>query len=179
MTKMARGKKTSPEVIYKVMTSYAITHSYNQSANDLGMAYSTVKDIVQANWDKPEFVELRQQKTEEFTDKATEIIDKGLVLLKRRMERAIEEEESLDLLIEHIDDLDEDEMSYNKKMATINKIRAMQLHNIKDITTAIGTLYDKRALARGESTQNVGFTNNFDLDKLIDNAGYQKKDDAK
>ena len=49
---------------------------------------------------------------------------------------------------------------------------------INHITTAIGTLYDKRALSRGEMTQNLGFATNFDLDKLVDIAGYIKKDDA-
>jgi hypothetical protein len=59
----------------------------------------------------------------------------------------------------------------------VNKIKNMQLHNLKDITTAIGTLYDKRALSRGEMTQNVNFATNFDVDKLLDIAGYTKKDD--
>ena len=48
---------------------------------------------------------------------------------------------------------------------------------INHLTTAIGTLYDKRALAKGEMTQNVGFATNFDLDKLVDIAGYTKKDE--
>ena len=172
---MARGKKTSPEVIYRVMTSYAITNSYNQTAKDLDMPYATVKDIVKANQDADEFIKLRQQKKDEFADKATEIIDKGLILLKRRMDRAIEEEETLDELIEEIDIMDNSEMSYQQKIATINKIKSMQMHNLKELTTAIGTLYDKRALSKGEMTQNVGFATNFDLDKLVDIAGYTKK----
>ena len=174
---MARGKKTSPEMIYKVMTSYAITNSYNQTAKDLGMPFETVRDIVKANQDADEFVKLRQQKRDEFADKATEIIDKGLLLLKRRMDRAIEEEETLDDLIEDIWAMDDEEMSQQTKTATVNKIKNMQLHNLKDITTAIGTLYDKRALSKGDLTQNVGFATNFDLDKLLDISGYTKKDD--
>lgn len=170
-----RGKKTAPEDVYRVMTSYAITNSYNQTAKDLGMPYATVKDIVKANEDKEEFVKLRQEKKDEFADKATEIIDKGLLLLQRRMTRAIEEEESLDLLIDEIESIDDEEMSYAKKQATINKIRTMQLQNIKDITTAIGTLYDKRALSRGEMTQNLGFATNLSIDKLAEIAGYEKK----
>ena len=41
-----RGKKTSPEDIYRVMTSYAITNNYNATARNLGMAVATVKNIV-------------------------------------------------------------------------------------------------------------------------------------
>ena len=176
---MARGKKTAPEDIYRVMTSYAITNSYNQTARDLDMPYATVKDIVKANQDADEFIKLRQQKQDEFAEKATEIIDKGLLLLKRRMDRAIEEEETLDDLIEEIWSMDDEDMSQQSKTATVNKIKNMQLHNLKDITTAIGTLYDKRALSKGEMTQNVNFATNFDVEKLIDIAGYTKKDDNK
>ena len=48
---------------------------------------------------------------------------------------------------------------------------------INHITTAIGTLYDKRALSKGELTQNVGFATNFDISKLAEISGYAKKDD--
>jgi hypothetical protein len=54
----------------------------------------------------------------------------------------------------------------------------MQVQNIKDLTTAIATLYDKRALNQGDSTQNIDFATNFNLDKIIDIAGYTKRDDA-
>ena len=47
---------------------------------------------------------------------------------------------------------------------------------INHITTAIGTLYDKRALSRGEMTQNVGFATNLSIDKLAEISGYGKKD---
>ncbi len=138
---MARGKKTSPEVIYKVMTSYAITKNYNQTAKNLGMAESTVEKIVKDNKDTDEFKKLCEQKQEEFSEKASVIID---MLLERITETVADNEKDI------------------------------PLHHL---TTAIGTLYDKRALSRGESTQNVDFATNFDLDKLINIAGYQKKAD--
>ena len=139
---MARGKKTSPEVIYQVMTSWAATQNYNQTARDLNMAFSTVKKIVEDNKDKDEFAKVCEQKREEFSEKASVIID---MLLNRITETVADTEKDI------------------------------PLHHL---TTAIGTLYDKRALSRGESTQNVDFATNFDLGKLIDIAGYTKKDDS-
>lgn len=174
---MARGKKTDYDTVYKVMVSWFATHSYSETARQLDMPITTVRDIVNDNIDKPDFVNLRKEKENEFADKATEIIDKGLLLLNRRMDRAIEEEEALDILIDEIESTDDEEMSYQKKQATINKIRTMQLHSLKDITTAVGTLYDKRALSRGESTQNIDFASNTDIKKLIEIAGYQKKNE--
>ena len=137
---MARGKKTSPEVIYQVMTSYAITNNYNQTAKELNMSYATVKDIVQRHQNDEQFVKLQAEKREEFSDKASKLID----MLLERLESELDNEDK-DIPINHI-------------------------------TTAIGTLYDKRALAKGEMTQNINFATNFDLDKIIDIAGYTKKD---
>ena len=122
---MARGKKTSPEDIYKIMTSYAITNNYNQTAKDLGMAYATVKDIVERNKDKPEFVKLQEEKKATFIDKADVVID---LAIERMVERLSDAEEKIPL---------------------------------NHLAVVFGTAYDKRALAKGESTENTKIT--FDL----------------
>lgn len=138
---MPRGKKTSPEVVYQVMTSWAITNNYNETARELGMAVSSVKQIVDSHKENEEFEKLRTEKKEEFSRKASRIIDKAL----DRLEQAIDNDE------EYIP--------------------------VNQLTTAIGTLYDKRALARGESTQNVDFaTNSETIGKLLEIAGYTKKE---
>jgi hypothetical protein len=173
---MSRGKKTDYEEIVSIMISWFSTHNYAETSRQLDIPESTVKEIVKKHEDAPEFVELRRQKEDEFADKATEIINQGLILLKRRMNRAIKEEETLDDLIEQIEMMPDEDMKYTQKVAIINKIRAMQLQNVKDITTAVGTLYDKRALSKGESTQNVGFATNISIDKLAEISGFAKKD---
>lgn len=137
-----RGKKTDYETIYNVMTTWFATHNYEETARVLNMPSTTIKDIVKANKDADEFVELRQQKQEEFSDKASVIID---MLLARITETVADDEKDI------------------------------PLHHL---TTAIGTLYDKRALSRGEMTQNVGFATNLSIDKLAEISGYKKDADA-
>ena len=149
---MARGKKTTPEIIYKIMTSWTVTNNFKETARDLDIPVTTVKSIVDANKDKPEFVKLRNEKMNEFSNRASEIIQKGLTLLNKRLDRAIASEEDLDVLIDEIFNTDRDELSQDEKNRLVNKIRALQLQDIKAITTAIGTLYDKKALADGAST---------------------------
>ena len=127
---MARGKKTSPEVIYQVMTSWCVTQNNNQTARELGIPESTVRKIVEDNKDKEEFKKLCEQKRDEFADRATRIINQALC----RLEKEIADDEK-DIPINHL-------------------------------TTAIGTLYDKRALAKGESTENTRIT--FDLPPGVD-----------
>lgn len=138
---MARGKKTSMKDIYLVMASYAITNNYSETARILDMPCATVQDIVKANKDKDEFLKLRQEKCDEFAEKASVIIDE---LLERIREEVGDREKEI------------------------------PLHHL---TTALGTMFDKRALSRGDSTQNIDFATNFDVSKLIELAGYQKKDD--
>lgn len=174
---MARGKKTNPETVYKIMALWFTNYNLRETARELNIPLSTVKDTVDKYKNADEFQQLRTQTEKAFAQKTTEIIEKGLIILNKRLNRAIEHEEDLDDLIEEVWDIDEDEMSYKEKDKLVNKIKTLQLQNIKDITTAIGTLYDKRALSRGELTQNLGFATNFDLDKLLDISGYTKKAD--
>ena len=136
-----RGKKTPPEDIYRVMTSYAITRNMNETARNLDMPYMTVKNIIDNNIDTEEFVKLREEKENEFAEKSSRIID---------------------LIMERI----ENEVLKEDKEIPLNHL-----------TTAMGTLYDKRALSKGEMTQNVGFATNFDLDKMLEISGYTKKAD--
>jgi predicted transcriptional regulator len=152
---MPKGKQTPPEVIYKVMTSWATTNNYSETARALNMAESTVRKIVSDNKDKEEFARLCDEKKKDFADKATEIIDKGLELINRRLSVALDKQDELDRLIYEIESSDEEEISYKQKMSAISLIQEAQIQKIKDISTMIGTLYDKRALAKGESTNNT------------------------
>ncbi|MBP3359930.1 MAG: hypothetical protein J6N52_03680 [Clostridia bacterium] len=158
---MPRGKKTPPEVIYQIMTSWAVTNNFKETARELELPVTTVKSIVDSNKDKPEFVKLRNEKMDEFSVRASEIIQKGLTLLNKRFDRAIASEEDLDLLIDEIFATDKEELTQDEKNRLVNKIRALQLQDIRAITTAIGTLYDKKALADGKPTENTKIT--FDL----------------
>ncbi|MCH5213076.1 MAG: helix-turn-helix domain-containing protein [Oscillospiraceae bacterium] len=46
---------------------------------------------------------------------------------------------------------------------------------VNHLTTVIGTLYDKRALAEGTATENVSIMGDVDINKLAELAGYEKK----
>lgn len=116
---MSRGKKTSPEVIYKIMTSWAITNNYKETAKLLGIAEATVRKIVKENEGKEEFAKLCEEKKETFSKKAEKIIDKALERLSKELE-----DEGKEIPVNHL-------------------------------TTVIGTMYDKKALAEGQATDNV------------------------
>lgn len=157
------------------MTSWVITNNYKETARELDLPYMTVKSIVDKNRDKPEFVKLRNEKMNEFSSRASEIIQKGLTLLNKRLDRAIASEEDLDILIDEIYATDKEELSQDEKNRLVNKIRTLQVQNMKDITTAIGTLFDKKALADGKPTERTEIIGGDKLSKLAELAGYERK----
>ena len=118
VSNVARGQKTPPEVIFKVMASYAVTDNPEQTARALNLPPTTVRGIIDRCEDLPEFVELRDKTREHFAERATSIINKAL----NRLEDEIETKD--DIPINHL-------------------------------VVAVGTLYDKRALAEGSATDNV------------------------
>lgn len=125
-----RGKKTDTETIYKVMVSVFSTGNYSETARQLNMPVGTVEDIYKRNIEKDEFVKLRKEKTDEFTEKATRLIDKAM----NRLEKALDDKEE--------------------------KIP------VNNLSTVIGTLYDKRNLAEGKSTVNADI--NIKMDKKVE-----------
>lgn len=159
---MPRGKKTSLEDVYKVMVGYAGNKNVNDLAKSLGMPESTCRKIILDNQEKPEFVKLCEKKEEEFADKATRIINLGTELLERRLKTAIEKQEELETTLDLIMEADKEDIEYKEKLAMAKRIGRMQLNGLSEITTAVGTLYDKRALAKGESTENKSITITMD-----------------
>ena len=151
---MPRGKKRSIEDIYKVMVGYASNKNVNDLARSLNMPESTCRKIILSNKNKPEFKKLCEEKEEEFADKATRIINLGTELLERRLKTAIDKQDELEALIDYVYSCDDSEFSRKDKRDIVNQIRKIQLNGLSEITTAVGTMYDKRALAKGEATEN-------------------------
>lgn len=132
-------------------------YSLGEIAKIIGCARSSVHGWIQKYKEENpdnEIERVRCEKGKEFAEQAWDIIIDAMNLLGGRVHSALEKEAELDVLIDTI--ASDKGISKNQKTAMINKVRALQIHNIRDLSTVIGTLYDKQALARGESTQNVG-----------------------
>lgn len=152
---MARGKKTPLEDVYKVMVGYAYNRNINDLARQLDMPEATVRLIVEANKDKEEFKKLQVTKENEFIVTADKIISKATKLLDKRLTTALERQGEIDLLLDTVYDVSDDEMKTKEKLEIAKKLSRLQLNGLSEITTAIGTMYDKRALAKGDPTSNV------------------------
>ena len=146
-----RGKKYTDEIKEQAYLLYATCGNFNEVSRQINVPVTTIKGWID-NKKPDELDELRTKKKAEFVDKASTIIDKGLKLLDRRITTALDNEQELELLLGEIE-VDSDINAQSKK-ALISKIKSLEVQKLGEITTAIGTMYDKRALARGESTEN-------------------------
>lgn len=155
---MARGKKYPDDIKEKAYLAYATCGNINEVARQLGVPYATVAGWIdkKKGSEPDEFEALRQEKKKDFIERSSDVIDKAMSLLDRRFTRALEKEYELDMLIDEI--FKPEEISQKEKEKLVQKIRALQLQDVRAITTAVGTLYDKRALAKGESTENTAIT---------------------
>lgn len=152
---MARGKKTDNETIYKIMISMFSTNNFNETSRQLNIPAKTVEKIYKENKDKEEFAKLCAEKKEEFTQNATRIINKASELLEKRLDTALKSQNELEEIINQVWQMDKKDFNETQKRAIVNKIGKMQLNNLSEITTAIGTMFDKRNLAQGKSTENA------------------------
>ena len=124
---MAKGKQLDNQTIYNIMLSYSLTKNFSETARSLKVPVTTVGKIVRANKDKPEYVKLCQDKKEEFAEESSIVINMLLEAVKIKAQKLLDDGEALDGT------------------------------KLTEITTSLGTLFDKRALTQGESTTNVTF----------------------
>ena len=122
---MARGKKTSDEDREKVKTVVYLNPLASQSeiARQTRIPLTTVHEML---------------KEEGFLDK-----DKYAELRESKKQEFIGK--AFDLAMETLDVIGD-------KITSLKDIEALKKANIRDLTTALGTLYDKQALASGEPT---------------------------
>lgn len=115
---MARGKQLDNETVYKIMASYYATNNYTETARQLGLAKTTVFDIVEKNKDKEEFVQLRTKIQNKFSEKFENILNKAI----NRLDKELDEQTTIP---------------------------------VNQLSTVIGTIYDKNRLENNESTENT------------------------
>lgn len=163
---MAKGKRIDKLSVYKIMLKMFECDNLTKTSKELKIPITTVSTIYKRNKDKKEFVSLRKKQERNFVEKADSIINKATDLLERRLNVALENQNELEELIDTIYDATDEEgnkLKYKEREDLIKKITRLQLNNLPELTTAIGTLYDKRALSLGDPTVNNNVTINIEL----------------
>ena len=181
---MAKGQKIGEKQI-EVMRAYlAAGTSLAETARKMGLPKSTVatwkkrfedekpsaSDELDLERPRPQkgagaralesgqsFEELRTMNTEQFIRDAGEIVGMSQQLVKHDLAYAIEHrakiDKAIDVLCERGDALTPQEIK-----ACVKVLLELKLPDIGKLSSVMGTMYDKRALARGEPTENIGGT---------------------
>ena len=149
--KMARGRKTSEVKREQVKALLYLNPNATDAeiARETKLPNSTVhyikKDVMQTD----EFEEVRRIKKEEFIRQAWETVQKALKLADKRFSKALDDEQAIEELIDAVQD---HELTQAEKKKLVSRLNGLQMTNIRDIAVALGTIYDKQALASGEPT---------------------------
>lgn len=159
---MPRGQKTPIELKEKCKAIVAATGNIGEASRQTGIPRNTIKGWVDETDD---FEQVRKDKKQEFINKSWDIIGKAQKLIDKRMNRAIEFEDEIDALINRI--AIDDSLTDAEIKGIITKIRKLKLESATELSTVIGTLYDKQALANKEATAivdgNIGIKKFEDL----------------
>ena len=103
------------------------------------------------------FEELRTMNTEQFIRDAGEIVGMSQQLVKHDLAYAIEHRAKIDKAIDVLCALGE-QISPQQLKICVKVLTELKLPDIGKLSSVMGTMYDKRALAKGEPTENIGGT---------------------
>ena len=157
MRSKKKKKRRAPEDIERdVLAGWAVYKTYAGAAREAGCSPGTAKKIILAHEGDRAYQETVQVTQAALAERIEGLLDKALVLFDRKIMRALEGEDVLEAAIREISD--DDSLKGGVRADVLAKLRAAEIHRLSDVTTAIGTLYDKRALARGEATENTRVT---------------------
>jgi hypothetical protein len=172
---MARGAKYNDDIREKAYALLATNNNVQYVSKELGLPYTTVKTwrdkwLRQVNEGENDGVtnpvakqgthnlaELRNKKKEEFVNNAWELIENSMTVACRRVERAVRLEKSIDIVAEAIlnnaASISEDTgIVYNELLAIVKELENFKNFRLSEISSLIGTMYDKQALINKEAT---------------------------
>ncbi len=151
---MGKGRKIDDGTKERVIALAAAGWSYSRIKDETGVSKAKTSDILN-NLDKDAFEQLRTKKREQFIDQAWVDIDSALELGRQKVKLATVAINEFQRTIDKLIDLLENNKDTNGR-GIIDLIKALSSVTgipLAHISTYVGTLYDKQALAQGKPTE--------------------------
>lgn len=171
---MARGRTYDDEIKAKAIVMLEADSNLDKAARELGVPRSTLRSWKDSHDKKAvengeeTIAEIRQRKKEEFARKAWRTIDTAMQIAERRLQRELTAEGAIDELCEKITKdptIVEDPELLRDALAKINSTK---ITKISELSTLIGTLFDKYSLANKDPTVNIGGEIDVNVKKFED-----------
>ena len=155
-----RGKKHSEATKEKALALLATNNSLAETSRQMHISISTLQTWKNQHEKDADFVELRKKKKEEFVNNAWKLIEDSVKVAQERVTRELSVEESIDKIAEilkkNANEIDKETgVGWFELLDLIEKLRACKNFKLSELSTLIGTMYDKQALANDESTVRV------------------------
>lgn len=143
--RLSKGKKYSDETRERALALLAVKNNVSDVAKELKIPEATLRTWRKKAVDEKdgEFAKARALKKQEFVDKAWSVAGMGLMVLERRMQRALEEEHKIDMLADI--SLAGDCLGRSEKQKIAKNVAAIRCDDIAKIGATIGILCDKQA----------------------------------
>lgn len=169
-----RGQQWDDETKAKAIVMMESENNLENVVRELKVPRSTLRSW-RDNHDKKAvengeetIAEIRQRKKEEFARKAWRTIDTAMQIAERRLQRELTAEGAIDELCEKIAKdptiLEDPELLRD----TLTKINSTKITKISELSTLIGTLFDKYSLANKDPTVNIGGEIDINVKKFED-----------
>lgn len=159
-----QGKKHDIATKTQALALYAYSGNTHEVARQLSLPQKTVYQWIHSAEGTEELTRLQAEKKAQFIAAADRIIDKANALIERHLGTAMTHAEALDKMMR---DVEADQtISQTERKAAIAAIKQAQMQSARDLAIVMGTVYDKRALSRGDSTSNVAVSVEALLDKV-------------
>ena len=155
-----RGQKHSEALREKALALLATNNSLSEVSRQLHISTSTLQTWKNKHENDEDFVNLRKKKKEEFVNNAWKLIEDSMKIAQERVTRELIAEESIDKIAEilkkNANEIEKETgVGWYELLDLIDKLKTSKSFKLSEISTLIGTIYDKQALANDESTVRV------------------------
>ena len=164
---MAKGQKYNDDIKEKAFALLVSNNNVALVAKELGIPRPTIIGWVKARDKKAKesgeatLDDLRQEKKKDFIDNAWKLIGDSMSVAQRRISRELELEDSIDKIAEimkgNAKKIEEETgIGWFELLNLIDKLKTVKNFKLGELSTLVGTMYDKQALANKEETQIIG-----------------------
>jgi hypothetical protein len=163
-----QGQKLTDELKEQIRAHLVLSNNLRETARQFEVSPNTVKNIKDEKPD--EFAQLRTDKREELIDVIYDDMKDALTLGRQKIKMAQVGLEEFQPTIEKLIDLlsDKEDIKGGDIVEVIKAISSITSIPLGQISTYFGTLYDKRALMKGDSTNNTSFTGTMHHKHVMD-----------
>lgn len=163
-----QGKKYTEDIREKALALRAAGYSVRDVSGRLGASPSTIRAWEKAitNSDPDKLTKLRTEKNAAFASRAWADCEAALTLISRRIKAAGNDMGVLERLIAEASEAEE--ITPEERRDLLRRLAAVRVDDIGKLSTVMGTLYDKSALAAGEATEAVRMTGSVRVERFED-----------